>query len=219
MEDEPTKESTKGKHMTAESRTPSVTSRPARTVESSESQGTKELTKVKQLTPNSKNVNLIAKVVNIGETKEITPKYGSSRRLAEATVGDETGTVTFTLWEDQIRTVATDDVIYVDNGFVSLVRGHIRLNVGKYGTISKSEQDVPEVNSSLDVSAQEFQQERRYDRFDRGGGGGGGGYRSGGGGGYQGGGGGQRQYSFGGDDKDSSRDRSKDRRDRPRRRY
>ena len=201
--------------MTAEDRTMSMISRSSRSVESSGSAGAKELTKVKQLTPNSKNVNLIAKVVSIGETKEITPKYGSSRRLAEATVGDETGTVIFTLWEDQIRSVGTDDVIYVDNGFVSLVRGHVRLNVGKYGTISKSEQDVPEVNSSLDVSAQEFQQERRYDRYDRGGGGGGG-YRSGGG---QSGGGGQRQYSFGGDDRDASRDRSKDRRDRGRRRY
>lgn len=213
MEDEPTKEPTKAKQMTSESRTMNMISRSARTAETAERAGTKELSKVKQLTPNSKNVNLIAKVVNIGETKEITPKYGSSRRLAEATVGDETGVVIFTLWEDQIRTVAQDDVIYVDNGFVSLVRGHIRLNVGKYGTISKSEQDVPEVNPSLDVSAQEFQQERRYDRDDRGGGGGGGGgYRSGGGGG-------QRQYSFGGDDRGASRDRSKDRRDKPRRRY
>lgn len=168
-----------------------------------ESQPTKELTKVKSLTPSSKNVNLIAKVVSIGEEKEITPKFGASRRLAEATVGDETGTVILTLWEDQIRSVQKDDVVYVDNGFVSLVRGHVRLNVGKYGTISKSEQDVPEVNSNLDVSAQEYQQERRYDR------GGGGGYR----------GGGERQFSFGGDDRDNSRDRGKDRRDRGRRRF
>ena len=214
MEDEQTKESTKSKQMTSEDRTMNIVSRSARSAESAERMGTKELSKVKQLTPNSKNVNLIAKVVTIGETKEITPKYGASRRLAEATVGDETGTVILTLWEDQIRSVGQEDVIYVDNGFVSLVRGHIRLNVGKYGTITKSEQDVAEVNPSLDVSAQEFQQERRYDRYDRGGGGGGGGggYRSGGGGG-------QRQYCFGGDDRDSSRDRSKDRRDRPRRRY
>ena len=159
---------------------------------------------MKNLTPSSKNVNLIAKVVNIGEEKEITPKFGASRRLAEATVGDETGTVILTLWEDQIRTVQKEDVIHVDNGFVSLVRGHIRLNVGKYGTIAKSEQDIPQVNQSLDVSAQEFQQERRYDRFDRGGSRGGGG---------------ERQFSFGGGERDVSRDRSKDRKDRGRRRF
>ncbi len=157
-------------------------------------------TKIKDLTPTSKQVNLLAKVVALGEQKEITPRYGSPRRLVEATIGDETATVILTLWEDQINAVAKDDVIQIDNGFVSLVRGHVRLNVGKYGTLAKSEQPMGEVNTSVDVSAQEHEQERRP-RFDsprresRGGG-----------------------FAFGTDDRDFSRDRSKDRRG-DRRRY
>ena len=152
----------------------------------------KPMTKVKDLMPTSKQVNLLAKVVSLGEQREITPRYGSPRKLVEATVGDETGTVILTLWEEQVNAVDKDDVIVIDNGFVSLVRGHVRLNVGKYGTLSKSEQDVPEVNTSLDVSAAEHAQERRYNRFDS-----------------------PRQqpraYSYGTDDRDVSRDRSKDR--------
>src|SRR3989442_5531999 len=118
-------------------------------------------TKIKDLQPTSKQVNLLAKVVALGEQKEITPRYGTPRRLVEATIGDETGTVILTLWEDQISQVAQDDVVQIDNGFVSLVRGHVRLNVGKYGTLAKSEQDLAEVNTALDVSAQEHPQERR----------------------------------------------------------
>jgi replication factor A1 len=158
-------------------------------------------TKVKDLTPTSKQVNLLAKVVALGEQKEITPRYGSPRRLVEATIGDETGTVILTLWEDQINAVAKDDVVQIDNGFVSLVRGHVRLNVGKYGTLAKSDQEIPDVNTALDVSAQEHEQERRASRFDsprsesRGG------------------------FAFGTDDRDFSRDRSKDRRGGDRRRY
>ncbi len=159
----------------------------------------KTYTKVKDLTPTSKQVNLLAKVVNLGEQKEITPRYGSPRRLVEATIGDETGTVILTLWEDQITAVAAEDVVQIDNGFVSLVRGHIRLNVGKYGTLAKVEQAIPEVNTSLDVSAQEHQQERRFNRFDSP-------QRE------------SRGFSFGTDDRDVSRDRSKDRRG-DRRRY
>lgn len=154
-------------------------------------------TKIKDLTPTSKQVNLLAKVVALGEQKEITPRYGATRRLVEATIGDETGTVILTLWEDQINAVAKDDIVQIDNGFVSLVRGHVRLNVGKYGTLVKAEQDLPEVNTAVDVSAQEHQQERRFNRFDsprRE-------TRSGGGG-----------FAFGTDDRDFSRDRSKDRR-------
>ena len=159
-------------------------------------------TKIKDLTPTSKQVNLLAKVVALGEQKEITPRYGSPRRLVEATIGDETGTVILTLWEDQINQVAKDDVIQIDNGFVSLVRGHVRLNVGKYGTLAKAQQDLPEVNAALDVSAQEHPEERRFNRFDS-----------------------PRQdssaprsFAFGTDDRDFSRDRSKDR-TRDRRRY
>ncbi len=158
-------------------------------------------TKIKDLTPTSKQVNLLAKVVALGEQKEITPRYGTPRRLVEATIGDETGTVILTLWEDQISQVAAEDVVQIDNGFVSLVRGHVRLNVGKYGTLAKSEQDLGEVNTSVDVSAQEHAQERRFNRFDspRGD--------------SQ-----PRGFAFGTDDRDFSRDRSKDR-SRDRRRY
>src|SRR2546427_209950 len=103
--------------------------------------------------------------------------------------------------------------VHIDNGYVTLVRGHIRLNVGKYGTMAKSEQLIENVNTALDVSAVEYEREPRY--------------RSGG---YSGerrerSGGGERQFEFGtfsgnrsgGSSGGGGRDR--DRRDRGRRRY
>lgn len=125
-----------------------------------------EITKIKDLTPQHKKVNILAKVVSIGEEKEIPSKYGGSRRLAEAIVGDETGTIIMSLWQDQIDKVSDDDILSIANGYVSLVRGHMRLNVGKYGTISKSEENVDEINDELDMSDKEYEQERRY-RYSR----------------------------------------------------
>ncbi len=118
-------------------------------------------TKVGDLTPASKKVDVIVKVLSLGDRKTIDSKFGGSRDLVEAVVGDETGTVTLTLWEDQIDRVALDEVLAINNGYVTLVRGHMRLNVGKYGTMDKSEEDIPEVNTSVDMSAQEFERERR----------------------------------------------------------
>jgi len=122
----------------------------------------KPLTKVKDLTPNSKQVNILAKVLSVGEPKVVMGKFGDTRRVCEAVVGDETAVVTLSLWNEQIGTVAKDDTIFVDNGYVSLVRGHMRLNVGRYGSMTKSNEAIGEVNTQLDMSAQEFQQERRY---------------------------------------------------------
>jgi len=159
----------------------------------------KPLTKVRDLTPSSKQVNVHAKVVNVGDAKEVMGKYGDPRKVAEAVIGDETATITLSLWNEQIGTIAKDDIILVDNGYVSLVRGHMRLNVGRYGNLTKSTDAITEVNSSLDMSQQEFESERRSfgggyrDRQGGGGGGYGGGQRYGGGGG---GGGRERSDSY-----------------------
>jgi len=122
----------------------------------------KQMTKVKDLTPQSKQVNVLAKVLGMSEEKEITSRYGENRKLVEATVGDETGTVLLTLWNEQIGQVGKDETVLVDNGFVTLVRGHMRLNVGKYGTLAKSEQGIEDVNTTLDMSAVEYEREPRY---------------------------------------------------------
>jgi len=163
----------------------------------------KPLTKVRDLTPNSKQVNVLAKVINVGEAKEVMGKFGDPRKVCEAVVGDDTATIILSLWNEQIGTIAKDEVVLVDNGYVSLVRGHMRLNVGRYGNLSKSTEAIGEVNNSLDMSQQEFESERRSfgggGYRDRGGGGGGGGYgggRYGGGGGGGGGGGRERSDSY-----------------------
>jgi len=155
----------------------------------------KPLTKVRDLTPNSKQVNVLAKVLSVGEAKEVMGKFGDPRKVCEAVVGDDTAVITLSLWNEQIGTIAKDEVIFVDNGYVSLVRGHMRLNVGRYGNLSKSTESVGEVNQGLDMSQQEFESERRSfgggGFRDRGGYGGGGGRYSGGGGGQGGGSGGR----------------------------
>src|SRR6266508_213660 len=150
----------------------------------------KAMTKVKDLTPTTKQVNVLVKVVGLSEEREITSKFGEARKLVEATVKDET--------------------ILIDNGYVTLVRGHIRLNVGKYGTMTKSEQTIGDVNTALDVSAVEYEREPRY--------------RSGGyGGERRGGSGGDRQFEFGtfGGSRSGGGGggRDRDRKDRGRRRF
>jgi len=160
----------------------------------------KPLTKVRDLTPNSKQVNVLAKVLNVGEPKEVMGKFGDPRKVCEAVVGDDTATIILSLWNEQIGSITKDEVVLVDNGYVSLVRGHMRLNVGRYGNLSKSTEAMAEINQSLDMSQQEFESERRSfgggGYRDRGGGGGYGGGRYGGGGGGGGGQGRERSESY-----------------------
>jgi replication factor A1 len=137
-------------------------------------EGTSVAAKIKDLTPQSKRVDVLAKCLEVSEPKDIPGKFGNSRKVAEATVADETAAIVLSLWDAQIGTIAKDDVIDIKNGYVSLVRGHMRLNVGKYGTLSKSDKPLEGTSTELNMSDKEYEQERR--QF----GGGGGGRRSGG---------------------------------------
>ncbi|MCJ7607555.1 MAG: single-stranded DNA-binding protein [Thermoplasmata archaeon] len=117
-------------------------------------------TKIKDLTPQSKRVDVMAKCLEVGEPKEIPGRFGGSRRVAEATIADDSGSVILSLWDNQIGDVEKENVIAIKNGYVSLVRGHMRLNVGKYGGLAKSEETIEPV-SEPNLSDKEYEQEQR----------------------------------------------------------
>lgn len=125
--------------------------------------------KVADLKPTTKQVSLVAKVVNIGERRTVDSKLGAPRQLAEAVIGDDTGTVILSLWESQIDQVKSGDVLQVTNGYVSIVRGHIRLNVGKYGSFTQSTKTL-DVSTATDISAAEHERPEREFRAGSGGG-------------------------------------------------
>lgn len=121
-----------------------------------------ELTKVSELTPTSKGVNLKVKVVGKTEPREVVSrKDGSIHRVAEAIVGDETGIILMTLWDARIDEVEVGDVLKIVNAFVTLYRGSMRLNIGRYGTIIKLEgEDIEDVNEENNLSALRFPEHR-----------------------------------------------------------
>ena len=154
--------------------------------------------KVGELTPQSRAVNVTAKVVSKSEIREIPMgRDGSAHKVCDALVGDETGVVYLTLWDDNITKVNEGDSIRVENGYVTLFKGNIRLNIGKYGKLDMAKEPLTaEVNTENNVSSKAYEQERRPFRGGRGGGGFGGG--RGGGGGYGGGGRGGSGGGYGG---------------------
>ena len=143
-----------------------------------------ELVKVETLTPNSRGVNTIVKVVSKGEVRSVTGRDYSVRRVADVLVGDETGCLYMTLWDEKIDAMNEGAILSVTNGYINLFRGNMRLNIGKYGSYEVVEDSpITEVNTENNLSDKRYEQERRFNRYDdRGGGRGGYGGRSGGGG-------------------------------------
>ncbi len=112
-----------------------------------------EYLKVGSLKPNFRDVNLIAKVVNIGPSRTLASTRGRVDHLiAEAFVGDETGSVVLTLWDDQIGRFKVGDVLEVRRGYTTLFQGSLRLNVSKYGIMEKVDEKIEEVNTRNNLS-------------------------------------------------------------------
>jgi len=125
-----------------------------------------ELLKVEKLTPNSREVNTIVKLLSKSEVRNVTGRDYSARRVADALVGDETGCVYLTLWDDNIDKINEEATIRITNGYVNLFRGNMRLNIGKYGSFQLLEESpITEVNTENNLSDKRYEQERRNSRY------------------------------------------------------
>ncbi len=143
--------------------------------------------KVEALSPQSRQVNVSVKIVQKGEIRETFSRSdGAPHRVSDVLVGDETGAVYMSLWDDNIEKVNEGDSIDIKNGYVSLFRGSMRLNIGRYGKFEPAATPVGDVNTENNLSNKMYEQERRS--FGGGGFRGGGYGRGGGGGGGYGGG-------------------------------
>lgn len=128
-----------------------------------------ELVKIEKLTPSSKGANTIVKVISKSEVRNVTGRDYSVRRVADALVGDETGCVYLTLWDDNIDKINEEATLRVTNGYVNLFKGNMRLNIGKYGSFELLEESpITEVNTENNLSDKRYEQERRYRRYGEG---------------------------------------------------
>jgi len=177
--------------------------------------------KVTELGPYSKQVNTTVKVVQKGEPREtVSRQDGTTHRVLDALVGDETATIYMTLWDDNIDKVNEGDSVNVKNGYVRPFKGSMRLNIGRYGTLEPAESPLGDVNTQNNLSDKVVEEERPYRPYGgRRYGGGGGGYGRGGGGYGRGGGGYGRGGGYGGGGYGRGRGRGYGDRDRGRDRY
>ncbi len=136
---------------------------------------------VAELKPRMKNVTISFKVTSIGEEREIESRQdGSTHRVCDITVGDASGIVQVPLWDDSIDSIEEGATYNLTNGYTGLFRGNLRLNVGRYGKLERTEEAIEDVNMTVDMSAEEHEDDRPRRSYG-GGGRGGGGYSGGGG--------------------------------------
>jgi replication factor A1 len=118
---------------------------------------------IAELKPGMKSVNITFKVMNTSEERSIeSRKNGETYRVVDAQVGDSTGTILMPIWNETIDSIDVGTTYTLTNGYTGLFKGNLRLQLGKFGSIAAAEEPIDEVNSEVDMSAEEHASRPRY---------------------------------------------------------
>jgi replication factor A1 len=89
-----------------------------------------------------KHVNLSAKVLEINKSVSVFTRFGNSAVLANALIGDKTGTIKLTLWDAQIDSVSVGDAVQIRDAQAFAFRGEKQLRIGRKGTLSVEQENA-----------------------------------------------------------------------------
>ena len=83
------------------------------------------------------DISLTAKVTEISEPREVRTKMGYTTKVATATIEDDSGTISLTLWGDKTEEIGEGDNVEIKDGYISEFKGEIQLNVPRKGELKK----------------------------------------------------------------------------------
>ena len=137
---------------------------------------TGKVIKIADLSPNIREVSFFAKVLELGEIRDITKRdTGEEHRVRDVLIGDDTGVVLFSAWNEHIDEIEEGSTYFFNNVKTILFHNHIRVSLGRMGTIEESDEEIEDINRENNISDREYEYQRyrrdyRTQRGDRRGG-------------------------------------------------
>lgn len=90
--------------------------------------------KISEVTSASKNVSVEGKIVKLDKARVVSTRYGQ-RRVANAQLQDDSGSIKLSLWEKEIDQVAEGKTVAIENGYVSEWNKELQISTGRNGKI------------------------------------------------------------------------------------
>lgn len=111
--------------------------------------------KIENITADSGQVNFVAKVVSVFDTREFTRNDGTIGRVGNIIVGDETGKIKVTLWDNMADLIKDEKIkagqTFQISGYVKQGYSGVEVNIGNNGVLAKSEEDIDVAASSQKI--------------------------------------------------------------------
>ena len=97
---------------------------------------------IRDLRVGMRHVNLDARVLVVPEPTCVYTRFGNNATVANALIGDSTGTIKLCLWNEQIGSVSEGDTIQIRNASAFAFKGEKQLRVGNKGTLRVCQENV-----------------------------------------------------------------------------
>ncbi|TFH03370.1 MAG: replication factor A [Methanosarcina sp.] len=111
--------------------------------------------KIESITPESGPVNFVARIVSVFDIKEFTRNDGTIGRVGNLIVGDETGKVKVTLWDNMADLIKNGKVKVGQNvqvsGYAKQGYSGVEVNIGNNGVLTESEEEVDVASSNQNI--------------------------------------------------------------------
>ncbi|MEA2054867.1 MAG: hypothetical protein U9O96_07185 [Candidatus Thermoplasmatota archaeon] len=96
--------------------------------------------KVSDLKANSSVDEIVLKIIEKSEPREITKRFGGTARVCDLVGEDDEGnTVQVTLWNEEIDKVAANETVKITDGWVKEWNNQLQISTGRSGRIEKVE--------------------------------------------------------------------------------
>lgn len=125
--------------------------------------------KISELSPFDRKLSVKFVVIEKTESREITSKKtNEAHTLADIKVGDETGNIILTLWDETIDKVSEGQTYVINNVYVNVFQESMRLALGKWGKLEDTDEviELDSANMENDRSAEVHSEARRRRRYD-----------------------------------------------------
>lgn len=92
--------------------------------------------KISEVKAGTGSISVQGEITAKDEPRDVLTKFGKRTRVCSATLKDDSGEVTLSLWGDDIDRVNVGDTVSIENGWASEFKGNVQLSAGKYGKIT-----------------------------------------------------------------------------------
>jgi len=123
---------------------------------------------ISELKPLENNLNVVFKVTKRSNERTVKNRIGKTQRVCDFTISDPTGTITLTLWNEDIDILKEDSVYKLSNGYANVFKNSLQLSKGKYGSIAEDNTVFETINEENNRSVERIADPRRDSNRNRG---------------------------------------------------